>query len=122
MFDWQLERKIAVRVLICVVGYIVFREINEMADNNHIASHETADEKRDTFRNYDEQSIGGLDMLTASNPSNTSLKRTENHQKMYSSQMRRSESFGHMSAGSEAHVLVIYTGGTIGMMRNENNG
>lgn len=122
MFDWQLERKIVVRVLIFAVGYIVFREINEMADNIHIASDETVDEKRDASKNYDEQSIGGLDMLTASNSSKTAPKTADNNQKMYSSYMRRSESYGHMSAGSEAHVLVIYTGGTIGMMRNENNG
>ncbi|XP_058839457.1 L-asparaginase-like [Topomyia yanbarensis] len=36
--------------------------------------------------------------------------------------MRRNSSYGKMSSDTpEAKVLVIYTGGTIGMMRNENN-
>lgn len=37
--------------------------------------------------------------------------------------MRRNSSYGRMpSENPEAKVLVIYTGGTIGMMRNEKNG
>lgn len=40
------------------------------------------------------------------------------------SSLRRNRSYGNMlaSGNSEAKVLVIYTGGTIGMMRNEKNG
>lgn len=37
--------------------------------------------------------------------------------------MRRNTSYGNLPDNeSEAKVLVIYTGGTIGMMRNEHNG
>lgn len=37
--------------------------------------------------------------------------------------MRRNSSYGKLpSEAPEAKVLVIYTGGTIGMMRNEKNG
>jgi L-asparaginase/Glu-tRNA(Gln) amidotransferase subunit D len=37
--------------------------------------------------------------------------------------MKRNSSYGNMLADyDEAKVLVIYTGGTIGMTRNENNG
>lgn len=37
--------------------------------------------------------------------------------------MRRNTSYGNLPDNqSEAKVLIIYTGGTIGMMRNEHNG
>lgn len=38
------------------------------------------------------------------------------------SSLQRHASFDDMSSVSEARVLVIYTGGTIGMTRNSNNG
>lgn len=39
------------------------------------------------------------------------------------STMRRNTSYGNLPDNqSEAKVLIIYTGGTIGMMRNEHNG
>lgn len=39
------------------------------------------------------------------------------------SSLRRNISYGNMlTNGSEAKVLVIYTGGTIGMIRNSKNG
>lgn len=38
------------------------------------------------------------------------------------SSIQRNRSFDNMSASAEASVLVIYTGGTIGMTRNGNNG
>lgn len=38
------------------------------------------------------------------------------------SSIRRNTSFGQMERPTEANVLVIYTGGTIGMARNSNNG
>lgn len=34
----------------------------------------------------------------------------------------RNVSYGNMACSAEAKVLVIYTGGTIGMTRNSNNG
>lgn len=38
------------------------------------------------------------------------------------SSIPRNKSYDNMSASAEANVLVIYTGGTIGMTRNANNG
>lgn len=38
------------------------------------------------------------------------------------SSIQRNRSFDNMVAQKEANVLVIYTGGTIGMTRNSNNG
>lgn len=35
---------------------------------------------------------------------------------------KRNESFENMGNKTEARVLVLYTGGTIGMIRNEKNG
>lgn len=34
----------------------------------------------------------------------------------------RKTSYGNLASAAEAKVLVIYTGGTIGMMRNDKNG
>ena len=36
--------------------------------------------------------------------------------------MKRNASFGNLESQTEARVLVMYTGGTIGMLRNEKNG
>lgn len=36
--------------------------------------------------------------------------------------MKRNASYSNMEASTEANVLVIYTGGTIGMARNSSNG
>lgn len=91
------------------------------SNTNHVASAEEVDAKRHAFKNGSNGSIVSVDMLT-SNPVNTVHKAADYNNKLSSVLMRRSESFGHMKAGSEAHVLVIYTGGTIGMVRNENNG
>lgn len=38
------------------------------------------------------------------------------------SSIQRHQSYDDMASVSEAKVLVIYTGGTIGMTRNSNNG
>lgn len=38
------------------------------------------------------------------------------------SSIPRNKSYDNMGASAEANVLVIYTGGTIGMTRNANNG
>lgn len=38
------------------------------------------------------------------------------------SQMVRNVSYGNLGTQSEARVLVLYTGGTIGMLRNDKNG
>lgn len=37
-------------------------------------------------------------------------------------QMKRNVSYGNLGTQTEARVLVLYTGGTIGMLRNEKNG
>lgn len=39
-----------------------------------------------------------------------------------SSSIPRNPSYDNIGASTEANVLVIYTGGTIGMVRNANNG
>lgn len=84
-------------------------------NGNQSKSADTTEAKRVAFH----QANDSLDLSAAANKSS---KAADASAKMHSASMRRSESYGHMTAGSEAHVLVIYTGGTIGMMRNENNG
>lgn len=37
-------------------------------------------------------------------------------------QMKRNVSYGNLGNQTEARVLVLYTGGTIGMLRNDKNG
>lgn len=39
-----------------------------------------------------------------------------------SNQMKRNASYGNLGNTTEARVLVLYTGGTIGMLRNDKNG
>lgn len=39
-----------------------------------------------------------------------------------SAQMKRNASYGNLGNTTEARVLVLYTGGTIGMLRNDKNG
>lgn len=53
-------------------------------------------------------------LLTATNSNDSQSKRKLS--------IRRNISFGEMERQTEANVLVIYTGGTIGMTRNSNNG
>lgn len=53
-------------------------------------------------------------LLTASDSNDSKSERK--------SSIRRNTSFGQMERPTEANVLVIYTGGTIGMTRNSNNG
>lgn len=89
---------------------------------NHNTAGETLDEKRDALKNGTADSISTLEMRNTSIPTSSENKSTDKSIKMSSMSMRRSESYGQMSAASEANVLVIYTGGTIGMVRNENNG
>lgn len=38
------------------------------------------------------------------------------------SQMKKIASFGNLGNQNEARVMVLYTGGTIGMLRNDKNG
>lgn len=92
------------------------------SNGNHIETVEKLDAKRGAFRNGSNGSMGSVDMLTTTMSVDKVHKAADENNKMSSVLMRRSESFGTMTAGSEAHVLVIYTGGTIGMVRNENNG
>lgn len=37
-------------------------------------------------------------------------------------EMKRNASYGNLGNQTEARVLVLYTGGTIGMLRNDKNG
>ena len=39
-----------------------------------------------------------------------------------STEMKRNVSYGNLGNTTEAQVLVLYTGGTIGMLRNDKNG
>lgn len=57
-----------------------------------------------------------------SNGQNHNLLLTNEQQSEVKTSIRRNPSFGHMDTSAEANVLVIYTGGTIGMTRNSNNG
>lgn len=94
-------------------------------DNNLAASANGSDAKRVTFKKTADEEINSVDVLTTtSSPAAAAAihKAAEKRSRLNSISMRRSESYGHMTPGSEAHVLVIYTGGTIGMVRNENNG
>lgn len=52
------------------------------------------------------------------------FSKTLNHQNERRSSLRRNVSKGNLMStdNTESKVLVIYTGGTIGMMRNDNNG
>jgi hypothetical protein len=55
---------------------------------------------------------------------NSSKTLTENNfdQNISALQMKRNVSYGNMENTNEARVLVLYTGGTIGMIRNNKNG
>ena len=57
--------------------------------------------------------------LTPTEDSGRSLEKV-----IESNSFHRNQSYGHLPASNrvEAKVLVIFTGGTIGMMRNERNG
>lgn len=77
-------------------------------------------ERRDSFRHIGESngSVASLKNLTTMSPTHSTHKSSE-----YSSESStRRNSYGSMAEGSEAKVLVIYTGGTIGMVRNDKNG
>lgn len=47
---------------------------------------------------------------------------TEPPKQITNEQVKRNESYGNLENRTEARVLVLYTGGTIGMLRNEKNG
>lgn len=51
-----------------------------------------------------------------------SLLSAEAPKQITSAQMKRNESYGNLENRAEARVLVLYTGGTIGMLRNDKNG
>lgn len=51
-----------------------------------------------------------------------SIDSLENNQSDRRLSLTRNRSFNDMGTVAEAKVLVIYTGGTIGMTRNSNNG
>lgn len=51
-----------------------------------------------------------------------SIDSLENSQSERKSLIPRQRSYDNMAPSTEANVLVIYTGGTIGMTRNSNNG
>lgn len=77
-------------------------------------------DRRDSFRHIGESngSVASLKNIAAMSPTHSTHKSSE-----YSSETStRRNSFGSMPEASEATVLVIYTGGTIGMVRNDKNG
>lgn len=77
-------------------------------------------DRRDSFRHIGESngSVASLKNIAAMSPTHSTHKSSE-----YSSETStRRNSFGSMPEASEANVLVIYTGGTIGMVRNDKNG
>lgn len=53
-------------------------------------------------------------ILTTTSPDSPNDKVTE--------QMKRNASYGNLESQNEARVLVLYTGGTIGMLRNDKHG
>lgn len=60
--------------------------------------------------------------MTPTQNGNKSFLSAEPPKPVSSSQMKRNESYGNLENRTEARVLVLYTGGTIGMLRNERNG
>lgn len=62
-----------------------------------------------------------VDQLTPNSNSPSTPKSPKYHHR---SSLKRNTSYGNIPSAdkTEARVLVIYTGGTIGMMRNEKNG
>jgi len=62
--------------------------------------------------------------MTPTQPNRTLLTANDspNGPLSYSLQMKRNASYGHLGSQTEAKVLVLYTGGTIGMLRNEKRG
>lgn len=59
---------------------------------------------------------GGKSLLSAGKLSPDSPNHSVN------AQMKRNPSYGNLGNQTEARVLVLYTGGTIGMLRNDKNG
>lgn len=55
-------------------------------------------------------------------PRLASIDSLQNSESDRRSSIPRNRSYDNMATSSEANVLVIYTGGTIGMTRNSNNG
>lgn len=52
----------------------------------------------------------------------SSLSTTDSPNHETNEQMKRNASYGNLENRTEARVLVMYTGGTIGMLRNEKSG
>lgn len=60
--------------------------------------------------------------MTPTQNSHRTFLSTEPQNHSNTSHMKRNVSYGNLGYQSEAKVLVLYTGGTIGMLRNHNNG
>lgn len=70
---------------------------------------------------HSESTVTLVEQMTPS-PTTPNSPRTPKFQ--HQSSLKRNTSYGNIPSAekTEARVLVIYTGGTIGMMRNEKNG
>lgn len=60
--------------------------------------------------------------LSPESPNAKPFVRPTNNALIVDTQLRRNVSYSDLGQQTEAKVLVLYTGGTIGMLRNEKNG
>lgn len=87
-------------------------------NTNHIASADSFDVRRDAYSSESNGRSSNISNMLTPSDETSSLNRNDTGSVL----MRRNASYGQMRSATEANVLVIYTGGTIGMMRNKNNG
>lgn len=69
-----------------------------------------------------QESVFDITPLTPTQNGSKSLLTPEPPKQAISVHMKRNESYGSLENRAEAKVLVLYTGGTIGMLRNDKNG
>lgn len=74
------------------------------------------------YSNTDNGSITSLKSHVPMTPTHSTATKTNGFGCERRSSLRRNLSYGNILAANEAKVLVIYTGGTIGMMRNDKDG
>lgn len=91
------------------------------SQSNRLSSEQS--NRRELFHRMTDEngSITSLASVTPMTPTH-SVHQFSEYQIETGSSLRRTPSYGTMVTATEANVLVIYTGGTIGMMRNEKNG
>lgn len=74
------------------------------------------------YANTENGSIASLKSQVPMTPTHSTATKTNGFGCERRSSLRRNLSYGNILAANEAKVLVIYTGGTIGMMRNDKEG